>query len=157
MAFWKKALICIVAIELLGNASGLVTFFSIKDWYASLVRPAGTPPNGAFGPVWALLYAMMGYALARVWQVASDVQLKQRAYQWFGIQMFFNVLWTPVFFGLHRMDLALVVIGFLLISIGFTITFFRPLDRLAAWLLVPYFAWVAYAAYLNVGFWWLNK
>ncbi|MEM6822616.1 MAG: TspO/MBR family protein [Verrucomicrobiota bacterium] len=157
MSFWKKALVCILAVEILGNASGLITFFSIKDWYASLARPPGTPPNGAFGPVWTLLYAMIGYALALIWHSDTDLTKKKPAFQWFAIQMAFNLAWTPAFFGLHRIDLALIVILFLMSSIAVTIAKFALISRLAAGLLVPYLLWVAYATYLNAGFWWLNR
>lgn len=157
MKFWQKALICVVGVLVLGNASGVVTFLSIQDWYASLERPPGTPPNGVFGPVWTALYVMMGFALARIWHLPGDVPGKGGALKWFGIQMVINLMWTPAFFGFHRPGIALVIILLLLGSIGITIARFLPLSRGAGWLLVPYFAWVGYATYLNAGFWWLNR
>ena len=157
MKFWQKALIGVVGVLLLGNASGGVTFLSIENWYATLERPPGTPPNGVFGPVWTVLYAMMGYALALIWHLPKETEGKRCALKWFGIQMVINLMWTPAFFGFHRPGIALVIIVLLLVSIGITIVRFLPLSRWAGWLLVPYFAWVGYATYLNAGFWWLNR
>lgn len=156
MQFWKKALLCVFAVELLGNASGLVTFFSIDGWYAALEKPSGTPPNGVFGPVWLTVYAMMGVGLALIWNQPAETRLKRRALRWFGLQFGLNLLWTPAFFGLQRIDLAFAIIVPLLLLIGLTVRATLPISRPAARLLLPYFAWVGYATYLNLGFLVLN-
>ena len=156
MKFWKKAVLCILLIEVVGNASGLISFISIKDWYAMLECPPGTPPNGVFGPVWTILFAMMGYALAVVLSADPGKERKQ-ALRWFSIQFLFNLAWTPVFFGLHRIDAALVIIASLLVAVVVVVGKFLRVSRLAGWLLVPYLLWVGYASYLNAGFWWLNR
>ena len=158
--FWRSALLWVIGIEIIGNASGLITFGSIKGWYASLDRPPGTPPNGIFGPVWTILFALMGIAVALVWSVDRNGQpgLRRRsALRWFGVQFLANLAWTPAFFGFHRMDVALVIIVLLLVALALTIGKFAALSRRAALCLVPYFCWVSYAAYLNAGFWWLNR
>lgn len=157
MAFWIKALLCIFTVSILGNLSGLLTVSSIGGWYETLQRPPGTPPNAVFGPVWMLLYVMMGYALALVWHTKAEKIAKRRAYYVFAIQMILNLSWTPLFFGLHRMDIALIVIWFLVATIGVAIYLFRPVNRWASMLLVPYFFWVVYASYLNAGFLMLNR
>lgn len=156
MQFWKKVLICIVGVELLGNASGLVTFLSVDGWYDALQRPPGTPPDWLFGPVWTTLYAMVGVAVALLWHRPTELQLKRRALKRFGLQLGLNLLWTPAFFGLQRIDLAMIVIVPLLVAIWLTIRAAYPVSRPAAFLLVPYFLWVGYATYLNAGFWFLN-
>ena len=156
MQFWKKALLCVFAVELLGNASGLVTFLSIDGWYDALQKPPGTPPNGVFGPVWLIVYAMMGIGLALIWHRPAETRVKRRALRWFGLQFGLNLLWTPAFFGLQRIDLALVIIVPLLLFIGLTVRATLPVSRPAALLLLPYFAWVGYATYLNLGFLVLN-
>ena len=155
--FWVKALLCVLAIELLGGLGGFITSTSVKDWYPTLEKPPGTPPNWVFGPVWTTLYALMGIALARVWHQGETGLPKKRALTWFAIQMALNVIWTPVFFGLHQLGAALVVIVLLWIAILMTNRKFCPIDRLASWLLVPYLVWVSYATYLNAGNWWLNR
>jgi tryptophan-rich sensory protein len=157
MSFWKKVLICVLGVELLGNASGLVTFLSVDGWYDALERPPGTPPNWLFGPVWTALYAMVGLALALLWHRPVERQLKRRALKCFAIQLGLNLLWTPAFFGLQRIDLALIVIVPLLLAIAWTIRVADPVSRPAAALLLPYFLWVGYATYLNVGFLLLNR
>ncbi|MEM9158195.1 MAG: TspO/MBR family protein [Verrucomicrobiota bacterium] len=157
MKFWQKAVICVAATEVLGNASGLVTFLSIDDWYRQLERPAGTPPNSVFGPVWLTLYAMMGYALALVWDRVSDIHTRNRAMRWFGVQFALNLAWTPAFFGVHQIGLAMLCILMLWGAIIITINLFLKVRRPAAFLLIPYLIWVSYAAYLNAGFWALNR
>ncbi len=156
MPFWKKALLSVLVVELLGNASGLVTLFSLDGWYETLRRPPGTPPNGSFGPVWLLIYAMLGVALAMVWDRPAETWLKRRALRYFAVQFGLNLLWTPAFFGLQRIDLGLVIILPLLVMIGVTVRAFLPVSRAAAALLLPYFLWVGFATYLNLGFWVLN-
>lgn len=155
--FWIKVVICVLAVELLGASGGLITVGSVKDWYPTLDKPPGTPPNWVFGPVWTTLFALMGIALARVWHIGQPGLEKRRALIWFAIQMVLNVAWTPVFFGLHQLLAALVVIVLLWMAIVMTIRSFGAIDRLAAWLLVPYLTWVSYATYLNAGNWWLNR
>ena len=132
MKFWKKAVVCILAIELLGNASGLITFISLDGWYEALRRPPGTPPNGAFGPVWLVVYAMVGWALALLWDSPASTSAKRRALRWFGFQFGLNLLWTPVFFGLQRIDLAFAIIIPLLFAIGMTMRAGYPVSRPAA-------------------------
>ena len=155
MRFWKIAVLCILAVEVVGNASGLVTFASIKGWYAMVERPPGTPPNGTFGPVWGLLFGLMGFALALVISRGSG-QDRKIALRWFLIQFLLNIAWTPAFFGWHRMDVALVIICLLIVAVALTVRHFAKIHRLAGWLLVPYLLWVGYASYLNAGFLLLN-
>lgn len=154
---WVKVLLCVLAVEILGAAGGIVTSTSVKDWYPSLEKPPGTPPNWVFAPVWTTLFALMGIALARVWHSDQSNPLRRSAFVWFAVQMVLNVAWTPVFFGLHWLGVALVVIVALWIAIALTIRAFFQVDRLAAWMLIPYLAWVSYATYLNAGNWWLNR
>lgn len=157
MPLWSKSLLCALVCLLLGGASGVVTSGAIPGWYATLERPPGTPPNVVFGPVWTLLYAMMGIALARVWHLAPAGGAKRRALGLFAIQFALNLAWTPIFFGAHLLGVALLEIALLWIAIFLTIMSFRRFDRLAAGLLAPYLAWVSYASYLTAGFWFLNR
>jgi len=156
MTLTRKILLSIAAVVLLGNASGLVTFLSVDGWYDQLVRPPGTPPDGTFGPVWLLIYTLLGLAVALVWHQPAEVRIKRRALRLFTLQFTLNLLWTPAFFGLQRIDLALAVILPLLLTIVLNIRAFLPIHRTAAWLLLPYLLWVGYATYLNIGFLLLN-
>ena len=140
---------------LLGAAGGVITAAEIRGWYLTLNRPPGTPPNWVFGPVWAILYVMMGVAAWLVWRCRSmDARGALRLWGW---QLMINALWSPAFFGLHSTGLALAVILVLLAVLGLTLRAFLRIQSLAGALLVPYLAWVCYATYLNAGFWWLNR
>jgi len=137
---------------LVGAADGAVTAGAVHGWYLSLIRPPGTPPNWLFGPVWGVLYALIGTAGWLVWRRAGA----SPALRLWGWQLGLNAAWTPAFFGLHSPRLALAVIAALVVFIGLTIRAFARIDRRAAWLLVPYLLWTGYALYLNAGFFWLN-
>ncbi len=142
------ALICLG----LGTASGLSSVGGADSWYRDLMKPPGTPPPWIFGPVWSVLYLMMGTALGRL--------IHRRAWPAvavFGFQMVMNLAWTPVFFGAHQIGAALGVILFMWLGLLVTILVARKSDPLAPWLLVPYLVWVSYASYLNAGIFWLNR
>lgn len=157
MRLWAKIILCILLAEILGSLGGFVTAGSVGDWYATLQRPPGTPSNAIFGPVWGILYALIGLAFALVWHRTPGGLEKRRAFTWFTLQAILNLAWTPIFFGAHRLGLSLAVILALLVAITLTIRSFHKLHRPAGLLLVPYFLWVAYASYLNAGFFWLNR
>lgn len=131
----------------------MLTVPNIAHWYAVLPHPVGTPPNWLFGPVWTVLYALMAVAAWRVWLRPGG----RRALSIWGWQLAVNAAWTPVFFALHRPGAALAVIVALNVLIALTIAVFRRIDRIAALMMAPYLAWTLYAAYLNAGFWWLNR
>lgn len=156
----KRALIfilCLLGLPLLGGLGAIFTMDSLPGWYQSLQRPPGVPPNAVFGPVWGVLYMMMGLSLALVLVRVAPGRKKQLALLVFTAQLVLNLLWTPVFFGAHQILAALVIIVCLWLGVLLTIRLFFPLDRVAAWLLFPYAAWVSYASYLNAGFFWLNR
>lgn len=133
-------------------ASAAGAFFSPGDWYASLNKPSFNPPGWVFGPVWTVLYAMMGVSAWLVWRQGNGVRPLA---PWL-LQLSLNAAWTPVFFGLHRMDIALVIIIAMWLAILATILAFRKRSRPAALLLVPYLLWVSFATVLNAALWRLN-
>ena len=157
MKLWLKILVCVVLVEALGGATSATMGDSLSTWYPNLDKPPGTPPNSVFFPVWTTLFALMGIAVALVWHRGTPPEAKRAALTWFAIQFVFNLAWTPVFFGLQQMGIALGVIVVLWIAIVITIDRFRKADPVAPWLLLPYLAWVSYATYLNAGNWWLNR
>lgn len=154
MKFWMKAVLSSLVCFALGTASGLITAGEITDWYALLNKPSWNPPNWIFGPVWTVLYILMGIAFARVWH--SDHSLKKYAMTLFIGQFLLNLLWTPVFFGLHKLLVALVIILLLLGLLIYTTHTFSKIDKTAAYLLVPYILWVSFATILNGTIWSLN-
>lgn len=134
-----------------------MTAGSVRTWYPTLVSPPGTPPNWLFGPVWTALYVLIAVSAWLVWRQATGGGPRgYAALRLWGWQLGLNALWTPAFFGLHILGLALAMIVLLLGAIALTIRAFARIDRIAAVLLLPYAAWVFFATYLNAGFWWLN-
>lgn len=148
------ALAVVASAGLIGN---LATIPNIPVWYAGLNKPGFTPPNWVFGPVWSLLYAMMVLAF---WRVLLR-RAKWTAPAWrvvgvFLVQMALNAFWSVAFFGMHNPVLGLIVVFALELMILATIITFRPIDRVAAWLLAPYAVWVGYATALNAAIVGLN-
>lgn len=137
------------------GAAAIGAQFMPGEWYAGLAKPSWNPPNWIFGPVWSLLYTLMAVAAWRVWRRAGFRGAGQ-AMAAFGIQLVLNAAWSWLFFGRHRMDLAFVEILALWIAILATTIAFQRIDRPAAWLMVPYLAWVAFAAVLNGVLWRMN-
>ena len=125
-------------------------------WYAALARPAWSPPNWIVAPVWTLLYLLMGVSAWLVWRRAG-FHGAGTALAVFGVQLVLNALWSYLFFGLHRPDLALVDIVLLWGAILAVVILFGRVDRWAGWLQLPYLAWVTFAAALNGAIWWLNR
>lgn len=138
---------------LVGAADAALSRVGIRHWYPSLTAPPGTPPNWVFGPVWSVLYVLMGIAGWLAWRRCGA----SRPLRLWGWQLAANAVWTPFFFGLHNPALALADILVLLGLLGLTIRGFQRVQPAAAVLLVPYLLWTVYAAYLNTGFWWLNR
>lgn len=138
-----------------GALGGWVTAGSLKDWYPTLNKPSFNPPNGVFGPVWTVLYVLMGIAAGRVWLEAPPGRARGPL-ALFVLQLALNLAWSIVFFGLQAVGAAIVVIVALEAAIVATILAFRRLDGLAAALLVPYALWVAFATVLNGAIWRLN-
>ncbi|MEQ9636493.1 MAG: TspO/MBR family protein [Devosia marina] len=115
-------------------------------WFEELVKPPLNPPNWVFGPVWFTLYVMIAVAGWRIWMD----QPKSTAMTLWGVQMLLNWAWSPSWFGANMPWLALaIIVALWLVIVGF-IVIARKRDQLAAWLFVPYLAWVSFATYLNL-------
>lgn len=138
---------------LVAGVGGWVTAPAVRNWYPSLVKPSWTPPSWVFGPVWTVLYALMAVAAWLVWRKAGWCG----ALGMFAVQLALNAAWSPLFFGLHRIGLALADIALLWIAIIATLVAFAKQSPLAAWLLVPYLLWVSFATALNFTLWRLNS
>lgn len=131
----------------------LIGFFTAPGpWYETLAKPPFNPPNWLFAPVWTILYVLIAIAGWRIWRIASSAT----AMKLWWLQLVLNFLWSPVFFGLQQIGLALVVIVALLVTILAFIAAAWNLDRTSAWLFVPYAAWVAFASLLNASILFLN-
>jgi tryptophan-rich sensory protein len=145
-------LVCCLTVMALGT---LVTRPAIAEWYGLLAKPAWTPPDGVFGPVWFVLNVSMAIAVWLVW-----CQHHTSAIAWplglFAVQLVLNGTWSYLFFGQHHIFVAFVDIVLLWCSIGLTLLAFWRVRTLAGWLLVPYLAWVTYAVALNATIWRMN-
>lgn len=137
-------------------AAGAAVFVSPDGWYAGLNKPAWNPPAWVFGPAWTFLYVTMAVAAWLVWR-EGGWRTQGRALGLFVLQWALNALWTPLFFGLHRPGLALIDILALWLAILATLIAFWRVRRVAGILLLPYLAWVTFAAALNFTIWRMNS
>ncbi|RTY86218.1 TspO/MBR family protein [Flavobacterium sp. GT3R68] len=155
---FKRILVVVATCLALGYFSGLVTQSSIETWYPTLLKPSFNPPNWIFAPVWSMLYIMMGIAAGLVWnRVEFEKETVKKALVLFAIQLALNALWSILFFGLKNPLLALIEIVLLWLMIYETYLKFSKIDKIASYLMLPYLAWVSFAAVLNASLWWLNK
>lgn len=145
----SKLIISIAGCELVGLGSTPFTIAAIPTWYASLNKPFFSPPNWLFGPVWTLLYFLMGVSVFLIWRLYLKKQKVKRAVTIFSIQLGLNFLWSFLFFWLHSPILGFIDIVALWIMIILTILKFKPLSKWAAYLLIPYLLWVTFATLLN--------
>jgi translocator protein len=160
---WAKLVLLLVASAvaaslgaIFGPASG--TGLGVDSWYKTIVKPSWNPPNWIFGPVWTTLYIMMAVAAWRVWTKTTIAAAIRHTAMWiYASQLLVNGSWSALFFGLQSPALALGCIVLMWALIVLTILRFKPIDALAAWLLVPYLAWVSFATFLNSTIWWLNR
>ncbi len=151
-----RALAAVGPVVVAAVAGSLATTPEIPGWYAGLVKPAFNPPNWVFGPVWTVLFAVMAYAAWRILSIRPGTPGRRGALAWFYGQLVLNAGWSVAFFGMNSPASGLVVVAALFGAILATMDRFRRLDPPAAWLLVPYAAWVAYAGVLNGAIWRLN-
>lgn len=149
--------VSIAVCELAGIVGSVFTMPAIPGWYAGLAKPSFNPPNWIFGPVWTLLYAMMGLAAYLVYEKGFKRPEVKKALAVFAAQLVMNTLWSIVFFGAHRILGAAVVIVLLWAMILATILLFHRISKAAAYLLVPYILWVSFATVLNASLYVLNR
>lgn len=173
------SVIAITICEGVGLIGALFTAPAIiSGWYGNLVKPELSPPNWIFGPVWTILYLLMGVALFLVWQrnwkVSHQIAFTKKAWNkysskfwsgsWqkaniilvFAVQLLLNAAWSWFFFGLHNSGLAFFDLLALWVAIIYVIVNFYRVSKSAAWILLPYFLWVSFAGYLNLAIYLLN-
>jgi translocator protein len=144
-----------IVVTFTAALTSLVVPEAIDGWYATLNRPSFAPPNWLFGPVWTVLYILMGIAAGLVWSQPQSA-MRTNALVIYGLQLVPNASWTLIFFGAHAMSGALVVIIILVVMILVTMRAFFLLHRTAGWLLLPYLTWVSFATILNTAYVVLN-
>jgi len=140
----------------IGFLGALATQTSIGDWYLQLNKPSYNPPNWIFGPIWTVMYILMGISAGIIWSKGFYHRWVKTALYLFGFQLLLNAFWSLLFFGLKEPFWALIDIIALFVELLFTFKWFKIVNKLAAYLLIPYIIWVAFAALLNFEIWRLN-
>lgn len=150
-----SAVVAVGAVATASILGQIATYPNLSPWFAGLTKPSFNPPNWVFAPVWTALYALMAFALWRIFRSRGS-RLRTTAVSLFFIQLALNAAWSWMFFWAHSPLLGLINIVPQLLAVFATIAAFARLDRLAAWCLVPLALWVSYASILNVSLWRLN-
>lgn len=157
---WSILITCLLIAHAAGALGSVFTITAIPLWYSALVLPPFSPPNWVFGPVWTLLYTLLGIALYIVWRTrGGDIERgrrRTRAVTLFAVQLILNALWSILFFGLQSPLYALVDIALLVVFISATMVYFFKVNKIAGYLLIPYLLWVIFAGVLNYSIFVLN-
>ena len=139
-----------------GTIAGIFTASAVPEWYAALNKPSFSPPNWLFGPVWTILYILLGVSLFLIWNLDAS-KARNLAILFFVIQLVLNFCWSFIFFYFKMIDFALVEIVVLWIMIAIMLILFYRIKPLAAYLNIPYLLWVTFASILNGAYYFLNK
>jgi translocator protein len=154
---WTAFIVLLAANVAIGVIASLFTRPEIHGWYATLQKPSFNPPPWVFGPVWTIIYVLIAIAAYRVWRHRNDSMAFTATTLIYIIQLALNFAWSIVFFGMHQIFWALVVIFALLVSIILNMVWFSKFSRTGAWLLLPYLLWVSFASVLNLNIYLLNR
>ena len=137
--------IILIVTFVASGIGGFVTTSFKEPWYSEIVLPSYNPPSWVFAPVWTTLYILMSFAIWRVWILFFDRKILNIYF----IHLFFNATWSVVFFGFHKINLALLNLIIILIFIGILMKVYFTKDKLSFYLTLPYFIWSFYALILN--------
>ena len=147
------SLILILLITFFASGIGSIVVTSFKEpWYSEIILPSFNPPSWVFGPVWTTLYVFMSIAVWLVWNQLSDKKILQIYF----IHLFFNAIWSVIFFGFHKIGLALVDLLIILFFIILLMKIYLKKNRTSFYLMAPYFLWSCYALVLNVSIFLMN-
>ena len=138
-----------------GSIAGFFTAAGTSGWLHTLNSPSFRPPNWIFGPVWTVLYLVMGFSLFLIWKQKASKQ-RNLAITIFFVQLALNFLWSFIFFYFHMIGTALIEIILLWISIVTMIVLFYKIKSMAAYINIPYLLWVTFATLLNASYYFLN-
>ena len=152
---WKPYAFWIIFTEAVGGLSGWLTREGTELYRTTIIKPPLSPPGIVFPIVWSILFALMGVGATRIY-LSPASNARSCALGIFLLQLAFNFFWSIIFFNLQNFGLALLWLVVLWALIIWMIRSFYTIDPLSAWLQIPYFLWVTFAAYLNFGVWRLN-
>jgi len=153
---YKKLAISLLLPLIAATIGSYFTFTEINTWYAQLNKPFYNPPNWLFGPVWSILYILMGVSYYIIWTSKTSKKKLKTATNAFITQLSLNTLWSVMFFGRHQILLSLLEIVALLNSVAIMIYYFNKINKNAAKLQIPYLLWCGFATILNLGILLLN-
>ena len=149
MSFLRYALFTVPGVLLVGTLSGALSGSgSGNNWYQALLKPDWTPPSWTFAVVWPVLYVLLGVSLAMILH-ARGAKGRERVLTLFGLQLILNFAWSPVFFLWHKAGSALTILAALVVVNAVLVILAWRVRRIAAVLLIPYLAWLIFAAFLN--------
>jgi translocator protein len=157
---WIDVLKLVASLIICLSAGGIGAIFTtraIPIWYRGLKKPGFTPPNSLFGPIWTILYILMGVAVFLVWREGLNHSGVPVAFSLFWVQLALNILWSIIFFGLRSLAGGMALIILLWIMILVTLILFFRVSAAAGGLLIPYLLWVTIASNLNLQIWRLNR
>ena len=152
---WKPIILSILVAEAVGALSGFLTREGMKLFTDAVAQPPLSPPPLLFPIVWSILYALMGYGSARIW-LSTPSPDRSRALNLYAIQLVVNFFWSLIFFNAQAFGFAFFWLLLLWVLVLLMILAFDKVDPLSAKLQVPYLIWLTFAAYLNLGVWYLN-
>ena len=152
----KKYLPFIISVSISLGIGCLSAFLTRKSMsiYSEINRPMLSPPSWLFPIVWTVLFVLMGIAAAKIW--CSNGREIDSSLIFYGFQLVFNFCWSLIFFNFRAFGFAFFWLVGLLVLIGITMIKFYRIDKTAGWIMLPYFAWVSFAGYLNFAIWRMN-
>ncbi|AIF81168.1 TspO and MBR like protein [endosymbiont of Acanthamoeba sp. UWC8] len=154
---YKPYFICVSLCLIIGGLAAVITKLSEKDWYTNLLKPGFTPPNWLFGPVWLILYIIIGIAWGHINKIDRSNTIFTKQNICFVIQLALNCTWSYIYFGAHKILYAWLDLTLLWFTVIITMYYFFNVSKFSGLLLIPYFIWITYANVLNVTIWYLNK
>ena len=147
------SLFLILLITFIASAIGGFTTTSFKEpWYSQIILPSFNPPSWVFAPVWTILYIMMSVAIWKIWTISFDSKILKIYF----IHLFFNAIWSIIFFGFHQIGLALINLMIIIFFIIFLMKLYFKIDKISFYIMVPYLLWSTYALTLNFNIFILN-
>ena len=147
------SLVIILLVTFIAPMIGSYATATFKEpWYSEIILPSFNPPSWVFAPIWTTLYLMMSIAIWKIWKNSFDTRILKIYF----IHLFFNSIWSIVFFGFHLIGLALVNLIIILLFIIFLMKEYLMRDKLSFYLMIPYLAWSSYALILNISIFLLN-
>ena len=153
---WKTYAFWILITEAVGALSGWLTREGTKIFGETVAQPPLSPPMLVFPIVWGILYALMGISAARIYMAPASAE-RSRGLNLYIAQLVVNFFWSLIFFNAQAYGFAFIWLLLLWALVLWMILTFRKVDPLAAWLQLPYLLWLTFAAYLNLGVWYLNR